>query len=207
MKPIFISILCVELMFSLNSCSESPSNLYIKMKDGNVISLRQDNEVYYETEDEFQRGLSFGFRMNYSFLANSIVNLMPDSTINIVGYDDRYLGLWEKASFGNWIKDYGLESNKSYYIASCVYVIYLPLAPDGYYLFPMPESQDSIGFVPSLGYKGSIVETDKSAGFSIARSGSRYIGYDDNGNIIALEIPQLNKKITWKFLIKRNGWD
>lgn len=207
MKFILSAILCAELMIFLNSCSEPPSNLHIKMKDGNVISLIHDKEVYYETEDEFQRGLSFGFKMNYSFLANSNVSLIPDSTINIVGYDDRFLGLWEMASFGNWIKNYGLESNKTYYIASCVYVIYLPLAPEGYYLFPIAESHDPIGFVPSLGYKGSIVKTDKSAGFSIVRSGSRYIGYDDNGNLIALEIPQLNNNISWKFLIKKNGWE
>lgn len=207
MKSLLGIILCAILMCIHTSCSESPSNLYIKMNDGNVISLRQDKEVYYETENEFQCGLSFGFNMNYSFLANNNVNLVPDSTISIMGYDDRYLGLWEKASFGNWIENYGLEPNKSYYIASCVYVIYLPLAPDGYYLFPIANSQDSIGFVPSLGYKGAIVKTDKAAGISIVRSGCRYIGYDENGDLIAQEIPKLNNNITWKFFIKRNGWD
>ena len=206
MKIIF-SFITSAMIVILSSCSEDSFDLSTKMKDGNTITLRNDNVIHYDTQEEFQKGLSFVFSMSYSFLANNHVCLVPDSTVCIIGYDDRYIGLWEKASFGNWIEKYGLQPNKSYYVASCIYVIYLPLPPNGYYLFPIACNYGSIGLVPPLGNTGAIVSYNKSIGLSICKSGSRYIGYDENGNLIAQEIPQLKNYITWNFFIKRNGWD
>lgn len=192
--PAYVTIL--TLFFT--SCDE-PDVISTTMADGQKIILRSEDTHFYDSESEFMTCPVINIPCDYSFLSLNENQFQIGEEYCVEGYDDRFLTLWEKASFGDWIADYGLIPNKEYYCAWLKYVLYLPVSSDADYIpvFPM----HNMGHVSWTDKPCFDVEYKKGYPKEIIYTYVRYIGYDNNKKGIYKEIPTLNK-IVWKFTLK-----
>lgn len=188
----------IVLITTFTSCDE-PDNLSVTMADGQKIILTSDIPRFYESESEFVSNTPINILCEYSFLSNNENAYDVGKKYEIDGFDDRFIGKWEKASFGNWIADYGLIPNKEYYCAWIKYVLYLPTQSNADYIpiFPM----GNMGYVSWTDRPCFDVEYKKGYPKEILYTYVRYIGYDENKKGIYKEIPTLNK-IVWNFTLK-----
>lgn len=192
--PAFVSILA--MIFT--SCDE-PDIISATMVDGQNILLRSEDIHFYDSESEFMACPVINIPCDYSFLSGNENQFQTGREYCLEGYDDRFLILWEKASFGDWISDYGLIPNEEYYCAWLKYVLYLPALKDADYIpvFPM----DNMGHVSWTDKRCFDIEYKKVYPKEILYTYVRYIGYDQNKKGIYKEIPKINK-LVWKFTSK-----
>lgn len=193
-----IQLFAIVLTTTFASCDE-PDNLSITMSDGQKIILKNETPCFYESESEFVSNTPINIPCEYSFLSNNGNAYYVGGKYQIGGFDDRFIGQWEKASFGNWIADYGLIPNKEYYCAWIKYVLYLPIQDNADYIpiFPM----ENMGYVSWTERPCFDVEYRKGYPKEIIYTYVRYIGYDENKIGTYKEIPTLNKLI-WNFTLK-----
>lgn len=188
------------LMLGVLSCTRNEIYQSIEMKDGTTIKLKNDKVKVYSNKESFLLDCPPVFTCNYSFLSRIDTSFELDRKYSISGYDDRFIGLWEKASFGKWIEEYGLNSNEEYYCGWIKYVIYLPYHQDAYYTPVMPL--DSMGFVYIINKPCFDVEYLKGYPKEVMYTYIRYIGYDMSKNGLYQEIPDLNP-IIWNFSLEK----
>lgn len=181
------------------TCSHNEIELSLEMKDGTTIKLNDDKSKVYRNKESFLLDSPPVWTCNYSFLSFCNIPIEIDEKYTLYGYDDRFIGLWEKASFGKWIEDYGLNSTEEYYCAWIKYVIYLPYYQNAYYTPIMPLN--SMGFVNYTDKPCFDVEYEKGFPKEVMYTYVRYIGYDINKNGLYKEIPDLNQ-IIWNFSVK-----
>lgn len=193
-----ITLFLITPIFLL-SCDSEPTFYSEKMRDGQIISLRNGLTHFYANESQFLSDIPMSLRCNYSFLSTADSIYQTDKEYFIEGYDDRYIGLWEKASFGDWISEYGLTPNQEYYCSWLKYVIYVPILTNADYIpiFPM----ENMGHVSWTDKPCFDTEFQNDYPKEILYTYVRYIGYDNNKKGIYKEIPNLNK-LVWKLKLK-----
>lgn len=169
------------------------------MADGVTITLRNDSISYYGDEQDFLHSITFAFKSDYSFLSPHNGPYLPGNKYSIDGYDDRFIGLWERVKFGDWIRNYGLIPNKTYYCSTIKYVVYLPnLSYESEYLPVLPLND--MGYIPWRKKRMFEIEYGKHFPKCIFYTGTKYIGYDENRKGIYKELPTINK-LVWKFTV------
>lgn len=189
---IYISI------FLLSSCDEPSKSRKLTMKDGNTIYIHNDTIAYYDNESDFVHSVAFLYNSPYSFSSQNTGPYLVGDKYSINGYDDRFFGIWERVKFGDWIENYGLNSDTIYYCTTIKYVIYLPLLPEAQNyvpVFPMNE----MGFSPWSKRRTFEVDTQINYPKCVLYTGIRFIGYDEDRNGIYQEIPKIN--LIWKFTV------
>lgn len=173
------------------------------MNDGNTINVAS-RKITYHSEEDFVRGFSFSFECNYNFSNKECINYDVGESYEVNGYDQTFIGSWQIAKFGDWIKNYGLNTDEYYYVATLIYAKYIERPITGTMIVP----QTGLGCSISEENKTFSVLSDKETNTSILLTCVRLIGYDKNKSAINLCIPQLtNNNITWKFLIQSDGWE
>lgn len=201
---ILLVILC-----SLCSCNTEDSKYEIAMSDGNVITV-DGRKFYYHTEDEFVHNVSFSFPKYYNYGNVEQIDYLENIEYAISGFDQSFIGTWEVAEFGNWIKAYGLMPNTPYYVATKVYTKYLSETPNGLRIVPKLGGE-FMGYCPNITPKTFRVQQGESSRINILSTGVRHIGYDSNRASVNIDIPSFvdnNKdKPIWTFLIRDDGWD
>lgn len=206
MKQSLLLAIC-SLIFC---CCEPESNaISTTMKDGKTITIYSSQKSYLDKE-EFVHCVSFSFPCSYKYDDVEKIEYLEDSTYIVNGYNQSFIGCWEIAKFGEWSRDYGLDPNKVYYVATKVYAKYVSTPPNGLRILPKLGGA-FMGYRPDIEPSTFWVNTDSGAKVSILTTGIRYIGYDSEGNTIDCEIPSFvdneSNKLTWKFLILDDGWD
>lgn len=179
------------------------------MRDGNIITTNS-SQRYYTDEESFVHGVSFAFARSYDYSEIEEMEYQDDSEGKVTGYNQSFIGSWEIAKFGEWIRDYGLESGKAYYIATKVYVKYTSMPPIGLRIVPKYGGH-YMGYCPDIEQRTFRVYNNPDQNVSMLITGVRYIGYDSERSSINCEVPSFtdNKKdiLTWEFLVRDDGWD
>ena len=203
--PLFL----IVMIFLLCGCESEEDIISVTMQDGNTITTNS-SQRYYSDEDEFVHGVSFAFARSYDYSEIEEIEYKDDSEGNVTGYNQFFIGSWEIAKFGEWIHDYGLEPDKTYYIATKVYVKYLLMPPKDLRIVPKLGGR-FMGYCPDIGQKTFRVYNNSDTQVSMLITGVRYIGYDSERNSINCEVPSFsnnkNDKLTWEFLVRDDGWD
>lgn len=125
-RNIALEILSALVILVISQACSKDDDLPLEMADGNRITLSNNEIVYYSNESDFLHSYMSIFPCKYSFISNNNGPYLQDESYSIEGYDDRFIGYWEKAKFGDWIKKYGLEPNKVFYCATIKYVSVRP---------------------------------------------------------------------------------
>lgn len=206
MKYPLLLVIC-SLVFCCCEPENNPTS--VTMKDGKTITVYSSQKSYLD-KDEFVHRVSFSFPRPYKYDDVEEIKYLEDSTYTVNGYNQSFIGCWEIAKLGEWSRDYGLASNKVYYVATKVYTKYVSLPPNGLRIVPKLGGI-FMGYRPDIEPRTFWVDNDFDAKVSILTTSTRYIGYDSEGNTIDCEIPSFinNKenKLTWRFLVRDDGWD
>ena len=195
--------------FLFCGCESEDDTITVTMRDGHTITTNS-SQRYYTDEDSFVHGVSFAFARSYDYSEIEEMEYQDDSEGKVTGYNQSFIGSWEIAKFGEWIRDYGLESGKAYYIATKVYVKYTSMPPIGLRIVPKYGGH-YMGYCPDIEQRTFRVYNNPDQNVSMLITGVRYIGYDSERNSINYEVPSFtdNKKniLTWEFLVRDDGWD
>ena len=127
----------IVMVFLFCGCESEDDIISVTMQDGNTITTNS-SQRYYPDEDEFVHGVSFAFARSYDYSEIEEMEYQDDSEGKVTCYNQFFIGSWEIAKFGEWIRDYGLEPDKAYYIATKVYVKYISMPPKGLRIVPKP---------------------------------------------------------------------
>ena len=188
--------------FIVISCNSNPYT--ITMQDGVTIQY-VSTPKYYSTEDDFVHDVAFDFPHPYNYAMPQHIDYVQDSIYTIHGYNQTFIGHWERAKFGDWIKAYGLVPEQNYYVATKVYAKYISMPQDELSIYP--KLRTPITHKPL--YVG--VEHNKEKQACALFAGVRYIGYDTKGKGIYMEIPFFANKgddqLTWKISVENDIWD
>lgn len=200
-------ILFLIIIVAFNSCNSTLDTFPVKMQDGMTISVNSSIK-YYPDEESFVHDVSFSVPRQYEYFNVEKFEYVEDSTYVAEGHDQSFIGYWEKATFGDWIKEYGLVPQTVYYVATKIYTKNITMPQDGLEIVPKWGSP-LMGYCPNTEYTTFKVNNNKEQHVSTLYTGVKYIGYDSKGKGIYKEIPSLNinQKITWKFLIQNDGWE
>lgn len=195
--------------FLFCGCESEDDTITVTMRDGHTITTNS-SQRYYTDEESFVHGVSFAFARSYDYSEIEEMEYQDDSEDKVTGYNQSFIGSWEIAKFGEWIRDYGLESGKAYYIATKVYVKYTSMPPIGLRIVPKYGGH-YMGYCPDIEQRTFRVYNNPDQNVSMLITGVRYIGYDSERSSINCEVPSFtdNKKdiLTWEFLVRDDGWD
>lgn len=195
--------------FLFCGCESEDDTISVTMRDGNTITTNS-SQRYYTDEDSFVHSVSFAFARSYDYSEIEEMEYQDDSEDKVTGYNQSFIGSWEIAKFGEWIRDYGLEPGKAYYIATKVYVKYTSMPPIGLRIVPKYVGH-YMGYCPDIEQRTFRVYNNPDQNVSMLITGVRYIGYDSERSSINCEVPSFtdNKKdiLTWEFLVRDDGWD
>lgn len=201
--------LCLFAAFVCCSCDNDNNPMRVSMKDGNTIIVNSSPK-FYPDEDKFVHAVSFKFPCSYDFSQTEEVEYTEDTEGAVKGYNQFFIGRWEAAKFGDWIRSHGLQPGKIYYVATKVYTKYVSRTPEGLQIVPKLGIA-SMGYCPDREPKTFRADYNRDAQAYVLSTGVRYIGYDSEGNCLYYEVPSFvndNKKDpTWKFLVMTDGWD
>lgn len=200
----------ITIFFLLFSSCKSDNDLRcVIMQDGKAITINSSDK-YYNDEDEFLHNVSFSFPRFYKYTNVDNLDYTTESNYTLTGFSQIFIGGWEFAKFGQWIRKYGLQPNKGYYVATMIYAKYISLPPTESRIIPIVGTQ-FMGYCPQKEATTFQVDTDYNAQVSILITGVRFIGYDSDGSNINIEMSSFadnNNILTWKFLIRdNNDWD
>lgn len=197
------------IIFALCSCDNGNDLMQVTMKDGYTIVV-DPSPKYYADEDEFVHAVSFYFPRPYDFSQTEEVEYTKNTEKNVKGYNQFFIGHWETARFGEWIRSHGLDPRKTYYVATKVYAKYVSMPPEGLRIVPEVGGQFT-GYLPCIEPRTFQVENNCDAQAIALITGFRYIGYDSERNATNYEMPSFinNSKtnLIWKLLIRDDGWD
>ena len=195
--------------FLFCGCESEDDTITVTMRDGHTITTNS-SQRYYTDEESFVHGVSFAFARSYDYSEIEEMEYQDDSEGKVTGYNQSFIGSWEIAKFGEWIRDYGQESGKAYYIATKVYVKYTSMPPIGLRIVPKYGGH-YMGYCPDIEQRTFRVYNNPDQNVSMLITGVRYIGYDSERSSINCEVPSFtdNKKdiLTWEFLVRDDGWD
>lgn len=202
--------LCIVILVLLFcGCESKVNTITVTMKDGTAITTTP-LQTYYPNEDGFVHGVSFAFQRKYDTSVFQKVEYKEDSIGKVTGYDQSFVGRWEIAKFGEWIRNFGLEPGKAYYVATKVYVKYLSMPPVGLQIIPDPEGR-FMGYCPDLEKRTFRVYRMNEEHLVVLITSVRYIGYDVERNRVDCEVPSFpgdkRTKFTWRFKVTDDGWD
>lgn len=190
------------ILLCMCSCNEEDNICTLTMNDGTTIDVAS-TKITYHSEEDFVRGLS-SFECNYNFSNKEYINYNVGESYEVNGYDQTFVGSWQIAKFGNWIRNYGLNPDEFYYVATLIYAKYIERPTTGTMIVP----QTGLGCSLSEEDNSFSVLSDKETNTAILLTCVRLIGYDKNKSAINLCIPQFtNNNLTWKFLIQSDGWE
>ncbi len=199
-----ILLLIIHLLLSTSSCCES-STLTVTMTDGNTLNIPNEITVYY-TQEDFEKDISFGFIRNYYPSEISYIDYLEGVHTSITGVDDTFCGTWKLARFGNWISEFGLVPNKTYYVATKTYAKYVNTPPDGLSIMPRKYTDTNMGYIPQSTQR-TFQFYHINHDFSVLLTGIPIIGYNSDREPLNLILTNLTKPLLWNFTIVENGWD
>lgn len=200
-RNIALEILSALVILVISQACSKDDDFPLEMADGNRIILSSDEIVYYSNESDFLHSYTSIFPCKYSFISNNNGPYLQDESYSIEGYDDRFIGYWEKAKFGDWIKKYGLEPNKVFYCATIKYVSYMPIPlSEEEYIPVMPL--DNMGYSPWTSNRSFDIDYSNQYPKYIFYTCFRYIGYNDKLAGVYIDLPLTNKLI-WNFTVKK----
>lgn len=179
--------LCLIVISVLCSCESEDDLMNVTMQDGNTITINS-SQRYYHSEEEFVHCVSFSFPRSCEYSEVEEVEYLKDSEGIVSGYSQSFIGCWEAAKFGEWVRDYGLNPNDVYYVATKVYTKYVSMPCEGLRIVPKFGGQ-FMGYCPDVEPRTFRVNNDSDAQVGVLTTGVRYIGYDSEGNRIACEMP------------------
>lgn len=190
------SIVSIITMIYMASCCETHDD-FIHMNDGNRIRLSSKNCTYYPTYQSFVENVNFNFPVFKSFISSSKPICTGQNSFELYGHEDEGIGWWEKATFGEWIEEYGLKSNNTYYCATIVYINYIDRQPKLIDYWPV-KGNINVGYIPGNPNQSFDIDMNNRYPKIVFRTGVRFIGYKDTYNGIYLRIPSINN-IIWKY--------
>lgn len=199
-----IFVILATFLF-LCSCDKAETMYSLKMNDGKILTILPTS-ASYKSEKELLQQIPFIFSDTCVVSNKEGIKYQLDSTYNVTGVDQTLTGTWICAKFGEWIQNYGLSSNETYYIAPTIYCKYLEMPPSDLEIEPI-QVVDDRGYVPDKNTKTFNVTYDKNHHCAILKTDFVLIGYDSNGNKINLLIPNYLNNLTWKFSIRKSLWD
>ena len=173
----------------------------IVMLDGREVYLSTDRVMHYDDEEAFCLAFTFDFPTMYSCLTNNVGPYEAGVEYSIEGFDDKFIGWWEKATFGEWAKKYGLIPGRIYYCATIKYVAYVPRLEDMDYVPRKPF--DNVGYTSVTSDRFFITGGVYRTPYEKFETAFRYIGYDESRHGIYKELPLTNKMI-WNFTVTKN---
>lgn len=198
-KYILLVGLSIVIILILCQGCDTKDDLSLVMKDGTKINLQSEDVILYSDEVDFLNSYTFLFPCVYSFISNNNGPYLLNSSYSIEGYDDKFIGAWEKVKFNDWIIKYGLEPNKIYYCATVKYVIYLPVPLlNEEYIPIMPLT--NMGYSPWSIHQSFDIEYKTHYPKYIFFTYLRYVGYNDHFEGIYKVLPLTNKLI-WNFTV------
>lgn len=200
-RNIALEILSALVILVISQACSKDDDFPLEMADGNRITLSNDEIVYYSNESDFLHSYMSIFPCKYSFISNNNGPYLQDESYSIEGYDDRFIGYWEKAKFGDWIKKYGLEPNKVFYCATIKYVSYMPIPLSGEEYIPVMPL-DNMGYSPWTSNRSFDIDYSNQYPKYIFYTCFRYIGYNDKLAGVYIDLPLTNKLI-WNFTVKK----
>lgn len=168
------------------------------MTDGVNIKTSSDEPYFYDTKESFFYAPPF-WNTDYNFISSDSLIYNVGDFCQVNGYDDRFVGLWEKVRFGEWVSEYDLDSTKEYFCAWIKYVKYVPILSDSTYLPVLPMS--NMGFIPWNHRKVFDIEYQQGWPKEVFYTYIRYIGYDNNRKGLYMELPTNN--IIWNFTVNK----
>lgn len=193
-----MTMMCIVYTFA--SC-EKDKDPGITMVDGRVVHLSTDKVTHYDTEEAFCMAFTFDFPTMYSCLTDNLGPYDDGVDYSIVGFDDKFIGWWEKATFGEWAKEYGLTPGRTYYCATIKYVAYVPQSDEIGYIPIGPF--DNVGYTPwSTDSRGYFISLVTNTPYKAFETYFRYIGYDESRQGTYKELPSTNR-IVWNFAAKK----
>lgn len=188
------------ILMILLACNNN-DDLRLNMADGNQIHVISDKIVNYANESDFLHSYAPVGRCKYSFHSNNKGPYLQGEVYSIQGYDDRFIGYWEKAKFGDWIKKYGLEPSKTYYCATIKYVIYMPIPPANEEYLPFLPLNE-MGYSPWTSQRSFETEYGDNYPKCVFCTYFRYIGYNENLAGVYMTLP-LTDKLIWNFTVEK----
>jgi len=190
---IMISLLAI-------SCDDGPESMdKITMNDGKTIYL-PSKVRHYDTYKEFISASNFHELMNKDLISYIDFNYRIDKIDQVEGYDSECSGNWEKSTFGDWCIDFGLKPNEVYYVCTSIYQKAMPPLPKDCVITSYKSIGYEMGINPGLTGLGYTID-DGVEGQLIFSTLTRTIGYDNSHNYVFNNIPLINKKIVWNFLV------
>jgi hypothetical protein len=176
------------------------------MQDGFVITINKTTK-YYPTEEDFFHNVRTDFPHTYMIENVEKMEYEENKHYEVIGYNQDFVGCWEKAKFGNWAENYGLTPNKIYYVSTKLYAKYVS-KPDNTLMIVPEKGLQNMGYCPGLNDKTFCVEQDNVTNTNILTTSTRFIGYNSEGNHVQCTINSFtNNKLIWKFLILQDVWD
>lgn len=201
--------LLFAIVAMLCSCNSEEEFCEITMADGNIINV-DSTRKYYSTEEEFVHSVSFSFPRQYNVTSCEQIEYSNYQEYTVYGYDQFFIGCWEKAEFGDWITQYGLIPHTTYYVSTIIYVKYISETPKGLRIVPK-FGGEYMGYCPDIIPNTFRVYQDSNEKYNVLTTGIRHVGYDLNRNSVKVSLPSFidnNKnKLTWNFLIRDDGWE
>lgn len=182
----------IFLTVILCSCDSGFDPMTVTMKDGKTITITS-TQKYYSEEKGFIHGVSFSFPRPYNYSEIEDLDYHENTEYMVTGANQFYIGAWEIARFSNWIRAYGLDPDKSYYIATKVYTKYISSPPKGLRIVPK-LGINCMGYCPDVEPQTFWAINNSENQVSILTTGVRYVGYDSDGDKIDKEIPSLIDK-------------
>lgn len=195
------------ITFIISSCDSDPYS--VTMQDGRTIQYVSTPQ-YYSTEDDFVHDVTLNFPHQYDYSHVENIDYAKDSLYTVYGHDQTFIGYWQKAKFGDWIKVYGLEPNEYYYVATKWYTKFVSMPQGDLSIYP--KSVEPFKRYHSESKTNSfITELNKGKHAYALSTAVKYIGYDSKGKSIYLEIPSFdddtNRQLTWKFSVDESFWE
>ena len=186
-------------------CTSEDDMLHVTMKDGNKI-LVDSRPKSYDSELSFIHSVSFPSLEDSQIHDGEDISYEDNGRYTLVGYDIMYTGCWEIAKFGDWAIKYGLDPSTVYYVATDVFIKYLPAVPENMMIVPYKDN-DRMGFCPGVVTPTFIATNNYKTNTCILQTGNKSIKYDSNRVFIDFNINNLKEQLTWKFQIQNEVWD
>lgn len=172
------------------------------MKDGTSF-ITTDDVKFYDTECSF-----ISLDNNLRPIPDDIIINQDSEKDSVYGYDYVLSISWEKAIFGKWIENFGLQQGCQYFIENIEVVKIIPSTID----FAIMEgayndlNKDSIGINSNTNKRGFVVSSTYLNGGYRAHTLMKRVAYDSGGESLNIYFPINPTLIKWKYFKILSIW-
>lgn len=195
----WFTIIVLFLLFSCDSNYET-NQVRHTMNDGTTFYTDGEVHIY----DDFESFLGIQRPAEPSTSTADSQEWEKDSTYC---YDKIVIRKWETAKLGDWVRLYGVNPQKNYYVSTLQVTRMLHVHSDRIVTCPVysVENRDSIGLRESgncWGFEVSSHHTNLCEVYTIIKR----IEYDENGETVGVYIPIEPEYLKWTFYTIKNIW-